>query len=322
MTSITSDQYAFLTRGIDGDRVQNLRGQSHLEAWDVRRTLIRAFGFDGFDIETKGLTLVREIEHAPGTLKIAKWNNGNKTEVPNAETRWTVIYRAEIRLIIKVDGQPIAVFEDAASGDSCNQPSLGDAHDMAMKTALSQGLKRCAVNLGDQFGMSLYDGGSKVAVVKGSLVRPEAPAVPPELGTNDEPVRPEPQAVAPVSAPPAQEARPVSAPPAPRPPAVAPAAELAQEPDDGGAEIDQRPAAVPGGMMPDNRKRRMFALFGELGQTDKEVQLRFMNWACKPDEPIVSRSELTAAECETVIKALETRKRELAAGTVKPGAVA
>lgn len=53
-----------------------------------------------------------------------------------------------------------------------NQPSLGDAHDQAMKTALSQGLKRCAANLGDQFGMSLYNGGSYDAVVLGTLAGP------------------------------------------------------------------------------------------------------------------------------------------------------
>ncbi len=296
MTSITSEQYAFLTAAIQPNRVQQLRGNSHLEAWDVRRHLIRAFGFDGFDVETKSLELVREIETKQGD-----------------KSRWTVVYRAEVRLTIKVAGKAIAVFEDAASGDSCNQPSLGDAHDMAMKTALSQGLKRCAVNLGDQFGLSLYNDGKTSAVVQRSLVAPEAPSAPVDLGHGDEPVKPEPKPEVPVSAPPA--------PPVQRPPAVAPAAELAQEPDDG-AEPEEKPApaAVPGGMMSDTRKKRMFALFGELGQTDKDMQLKFMNWACKTgDNPITSRAELTAAECETVIKALEQRKRDLATGAAKPG---
>lgn len=178
MTTLSAEQYAWLTHGIDGNRVRQLQGQSHLEAWDVRRTLIRVFGFGGWDLTTKRLDLVREIEHPPNQ--------------PNGKPRWTVIYRAEVRLTVKApDGSVLAVYEDAASGGSQNQPALGDAHDMAMKTALSQALKRCAVNLGDQFGLSLYNGGSPNPVVLRSLVAPQgtAASAPP---AEEAPVQPEP----------------------------------------------------------------------------------------------------------------------------------
>ena len=136
---LTEQQVAFLLQPISGKRVRNLRGMSHLEAWDVRRQLIRIFGFEGFTVETQALDLVAERESKTGD-----------------RSRWTVVYRAQVRLTIKaIDGRPVTVFEDAAAGDAVNQPSLGDAHDLAMKTALSQALKRCAVNLGDQFGLSL-----------------------------------------------------------------------------------------------------------------------------------------------------------------------
>jgi hypothetical protein len=46
----------------------------------------------------------------------------------------------------------------------------GDVHDMAIKTAESQALKRCATNLGDQFGLSLYRNGSADPVVTVTLV--------------------------------------------------------------------------------------------------------------------------------------------------------
>jgi hypothetical protein len=150
---LTEQQVAFLLQPISGKRVRNLRGMSHLEAWDVRRQLIRIFGFEGFTIETQSLDLVAERETKAGD-----------------RSRWTVVYRAQVRLTVKaVDGQTLTVFEDAAAGDAVNQPSLGDAHDLAMKTALSQALKRCAVNLGDQFGLSLYNDGSQDAVVMRSL---------------------------------------------------------------------------------------------------------------------------------------------------------
>jgi hypothetical protein len=175
-------QLRMLHGGINGNRVRNLRGMSHLEAWDVRRQLIRVFGFGGFDIETVSLDLVAEREKEQG-----------------GKSRWTVVYRAQVRLIVKNSaGTAIAYFDDGAAGDSVNQPSLGDAHDMAMKTAFSQALKRCAVNLGDQFGLSLYNDGSQEPVVVFSAAHPpqewKPQAQPPEPEPVDPPVRPEPSA--------------------------------------------------------------------------------------------------------------------------------
>jgi hypothetical protein len=43
---------------------------------------------------------------------------------------------------------------------------------MAVKTAESDALKRAAINLGTQFGLSLYDNGSRNDVVGHSLVKP------------------------------------------------------------------------------------------------------------------------------------------------------
>lgn len=162
---LTEQQVSFLLSPISDKRVRHLRGMSHLEAWDVRRQLIRVFGFDGFTVETLGLDLV----HENGNPNYRKKNKQGE-EYGAPYTAWTIVYRAQVRLTLKApSGQPIAMFEDAAAGDAVNQPSVGDAHDLAMKTALSQALKRCAVNLGDQFGLSLYNDGSQAPVVLRSL---------------------------------------------------------------------------------------------------------------------------------------------------------
>ena len=213
---LTDQQVAFLLEPISGKRVRDLRGMSHLEAWDVRRQLIRIFGFDGFTIETISLELVSERETKPES------------------NRWTVVYRAQVRLTVKAtNGQPVTVFEDAAAGDAINQPKLGDAHDLAMKTALSQALKRCAVNLGDQFGLSLYNDGSQNAVVMRSLAYMGEPV--PEA--DDTPVGAEPtpegadSGTDPEPTPPARSAAPQQEQTGPRP-APAPAEQ-------------QRPGAMP-----------------------------------------------------------------------------
>lgn len=183
MGRMTEQQRDFLLQAIRPNRVQHLRGQSHVEAWDVRRHLIRVFGFEGFTTETLSLDLVHERSEQ------RRKKNREGVEYGDSYTAWTVVYRAQVRLTIRdLSGRTITYFEDAAAGDSVNQPSIGDAHDMAMKTALSQALKRCAVNLGDQFGLSLYNDGSTDMVVHRSL----AYMVAPEPLSDDGPVRPEP----------------------------------------------------------------------------------------------------------------------------------
>lgn len=185
---LTSEQYTRLTMPLDSNRVgKNPKGFSHLEAWDVRRWLVRVFGFGSFDVETIALDLVKEIESAPGTIT---YGNGGT----NKKTAWTAVYRAQVRLTIWDQFGGHVVLEDGACGDSTNQPSLGDCHDNAAKTALSQALKRCAVNLGDCFGLGLYNDGKLNAVVTRSLIAPgaaETAAVPTPLPV-DEPVLPEP----------------------------------------------------------------------------------------------------------------------------------
>lgn len=183
---LTAEQYQRLTMPLDTSRVgRNPKGFSHLEAWDVRRWLIRVFGFGGFDVETVALDLVKELEIPPGTIT---YKNGGS----NDKTIWTVVYRAQVRLTIWDQFGGHVVLEDGACGDSTNQPSLGDCHDNAAKTALSQALKRCAVNLGDCFGLSLYNGGGTQPVVGRSLVARETPGPDVDALPADAPVLPEP----------------------------------------------------------------------------------------------------------------------------------
>lgn len=208
---------------------KNPKGFSHVQQWDVRRFLIRVFGFGGYDTELKSIECVREIEREAGTDDYGK-----------PKFRYTVVYRVHQRLTIKdVAGNPIAYFDGVATGDARNQPSLGDAHDGAVKEADSQSLKRAAVNLGDAFGLSLYNGGSSAPVVLWSAAHP-----PKAAGTGsseampdapeDPPVQPEPDAVQ-------HEPEPTPPPAAAAPPQQAPTGPAAV-PD---PPQEQRPGAMP-----------------------------------------------------------------------------
>lgn len=146
-------QYEQLLKPLNSTRVSK-RSQggaklSYLEAWDVKAHLTRIFGFGGWSSEVLEASMACEDK---------------------GERNFDVSYRVVLRLTIhgiRQDGGD-AVFTEAAVG-SAHLPQRGEAHDMAIKTAESDALKRAAINLGTQFGLSLYDQGSTRDVVGRTL---------------------------------------------------------------------------------------------------------------------------------------------------------
>ena len=135
---------ALLLAGINPKRVGQANNRAHVEAYEIRAHLIRTFDFDGWDERILTNDLVFESEK---------------------DGRWTACYRAQCELTVRWPDGNASVYTEWATGDSQNQPSRSDAHDMALKTAQSQALKRCAMNLGDQFGLSLYRRGQLSPIV-------------------------------------------------------------------------------------------------------------------------------------------------------------
>lgn len=154
---LTDPQREVMLKPINPARVKkNPRGFSHLEAFDVIAHLSRVFGFEGHDKEIKSLQPIFETEK---------------------DGKWTVAYSCVMRLTIKTtDGRELKHTEDASTGSAINQPSRADAHDLAIKDAVSSALKRCAKDLGDQFGLSLYADGRTDAIVNKVVPYEQTPA--------------------------------------------------------------------------------------------------------------------------------------------------
>lgn len=158
--SIADTQIQQLFRPLNPKRVKTKQRQAYLEAWDVIAHLNRIFGPLNWDKQVLNTELVSETEE------------GGK---------WTVTYRATVRLVVRItqdtDGYrqySEKLSEDVATGSAINQPQRGEAHDLALKTAVSDALKRAAKDLGNQFGLSLYNNGSTDSVVGFSLAHPVA----------------------------------------------------------------------------------------------------------------------------------------------------
>lgn len=165
--TLTAQQIKLLEAPLDKSRVKQSQGQSHLEGWDVRAHLTRIFGFGGWDETLLGVECI--YEHLGNELKADK-------------KQWYVTYRCTMRLTIwgtDADGNRAVagIYEEGAIGGAENQPSHADAHDLAMKESMTQALKRCAINLGNAFGLSLYNNGS-VSSVAAVIEAPPEGAVP------------------------------------------------------------------------------------------------------------------------------------------------
>ncbi len=161
--SFNAKQVEQLLRPIRPERVlKDGKQHSHVSQQDITAHLIRVFGFGAFDTELLSLDVV--FEHQ-------RFGSDGKPVVG----RFDVCYRAVMRLTVRDEhGNRVCRFEDGSTGVAQNQ-TLADAHDLAMKSAISLAKKRCAINLGDQFGLSLYNKGQTTALVKGTLLDPRRP---------------------------------------------------------------------------------------------------------------------------------------------------
>lgn len=150
-TPLTKPQLDQLMSHLHPSRVVT-RGQgnqklSYLAAYDVKATLVRIFGFGGFSAEVIREELVEVNKEAT-----------NSQGKPAVE----VTALATVRLTIHQLG---AVYTESAISSQKGQ-QIGEVADFALKTAASDALKRCAIYLGTQFGLSLYDNGSTMEIVR------------------------------------------------------------------------------------------------------------------------------------------------------------
>lgn len=148
---LSTKQVETLLKPINPARVQDLRGMAYLAQHDVRAHLNRIFGFGRWSSRVVESDFIFEEQ--------------------DSNNRWKTAYRVTVELTVCApDGTPLATYQDCHVSGNAPQPDRAEAHALALTSAVSTGLKRCAINLGDQFGLSLYEKGSRAAIVKGTLM--------------------------------------------------------------------------------------------------------------------------------------------------------
>lgn len=122
------------------------RSLSYLEGWYVIDRLNKVIGHGRWSNDVE-LTKLYE-----GTIK-DKYG----------KDVYTVHYMAKVTLYIKgLSGEPDGNrfydthYNDVGYGDGTDKTNPGKAHELAIKEAVTDGLKRCAKNLGMSMGLALY----------------------------------------------------------------------------------------------------------------------------------------------------------------------
>jgi len=140
--SLTDDQIQALAAALDPKRVKQREGAarkrlSYIETWDAKRAANEIFGYGNWGYEIAELV----------DLGIEKHTSSNGREGHR------VAYRCRLRLLVD-DCHPV---EDVGYGEDVSYTSVLQSHELAIKEAVSDALKRALVAFGEQFGLSLYD---------------------------------------------------------------------------------------------------------------------------------------------------------------------
>lgn len=119
----------------DGGRGMKL---SYLEGWYVRDRLNKTLGQGNWSYTSNVAPVLNDI-------------------VPSERgDRARVAYVSNVSLSVQLPNGSGATFSDVGYGDGLDS-NPGKAHELAVKEAVTDGLKRCAINLGMSMGLALYD---------------------------------------------------------------------------------------------------------------------------------------------------------------------
>jgi signal transduction histidine kinase len=177
---LSKKQIDLLLQPIHRKRVLQRDGMSYVEGYDIRAELNRVFGFGRWSEEVLDQALICETQ-----VKTKTYADKKTGEQRGGKDAWYVVYRTRLRLAIDApDGTRLASYDGSHVGESTH-PVRGEAHGNALTNSETYALKRCAQNLGDQFGLSLYNKGSLEKVVRWTLVTAPEDGKPAAVNTDD-----------------------------------------------------------------------------------------------------------------------------------------
>ena len=142
----SAEQIASLSAPLDGDKVRTLQqgrsSVSYMEAWQLIAEANRIFGFDGWQRETVSLACLSSTGRSIGR---------------DAKPGWGVTYAARVRITVGAGTGLVPVIREGSGAGHGIDVDLGQAHELALKSAETDAMKRALMTFGNPFGLALYD---------------------------------------------------------------------------------------------------------------------------------------------------------------------
>ena len=160
---LTFQQIDELVKAINPAYVETKQKLTYLAQHQARAEMNRIFGYGNWDVDADEPQLMYE-ERITDTND-PRWPREYKSTAPKKSASgayWITAYR--IRVTVRIRdfwGMPVAEYTGVHAEENAIQPNRGEAHALALTSVDSYALRRALINLGDRFGLGLYNGGSK-----------------------------------------------------------------------------------------------------------------------------------------------------------------
>lgn len=156
--ALTFEQIAELVKPINEAYVQGKQGKNYLSQHQARAEMNRIFGYANWSSHVREMRLAYEERmHKDDVPKHPSFPKNGKADV-----YYIACYESLVEVEIRdLWGMPVASYSEWHAEENAPQPNRGEARAMAMTSVESYALRRALINLGDRFGLGLYNGGSK-----------------------------------------------------------------------------------------------------------------------------------------------------------------
>lgn len=142
---LTFEQIEELVKAINPAYVDKKQKLTYLAQHQARAEMNRIFGYGNWSVDAEDAFLLYETQQAG----------------KDGKERWVVAYRIRVTVEIRdYWGMPVASYTGVHAEENAPQPNRGEAHALALTSVDSYALRRALINLGDRFGLGLYNGGS------------------------------------------------------------------------------------------------------------------------------------------------------------------
>jgi hypothetical protein len=159
---LTFEQITELVKAINQLYVAQKNKMSYLSQHQARAEMNRIFGYGNWD--SKVASMRCDYEERIGDNTDPRWPKDFRTKQPKVSgsgAYWVVGYEGSVHVAIRdLWGMPVAEYLEFHFEESAPQPNRGEARALALTSVESYALRRSLINLGDRFGLGLYNGGS------------------------------------------------------------------------------------------------------------------------------------------------------------------